>query len=178
MKPHTTRSHRPPIAGPLGSRTCVFPSRNQPVCGQERGLQPPVLLHAPRHQVRLPHRPGAAKRHEDLHRARGLPGVHQPGRHPPDLPGHQQQRRGHPAHGRQGGVRPGLRRVQQSHLLDRRQPEGTAAGCPAVHLSCEYLPAMVSPQRLKKGFLFLIGFLLGGHTTYDLSCPVMREHDA
>lgn len=90
-RPRVTVDQLHPLsAGLLMSRACVFVLRNQPVCRQEWRVQPPVLLHAPHHQVRLPHRPGAAERHEDLHCPRGLPCVHQQSHHPQDLPGDQQ----------------------------------------------------------------------------------------
>lgn len=62
VKPHATVDRLPPpSAGLLMSRACVFTSRNQPVCRQEWGVQPPVLLYTPSDQVWLPHRPGAAE---------------------------------------------------------------------------------------------------------------------
>lgn len=99
-------------------------SRHQPVCRGQRRLQPPVPVQAAGCAVRLPHRPGAHRRHEDLHRPRGLPALLPPHRHPPHLAGDQQQQRGHPTHRRQGGLGPRLRRHRQPHLLDRHHTQG------------------------------------------------------
>lgn len=98
--------------------------RYERVCGEQRRLQPPVPVQAGGRAVRLPHRAGADRGPAHLHRARGLPALLPPHRHPPHLPGDQQQQRGHPAHRRQGGVRARLRRHRQPHLLDRHHAEG------------------------------------------------------
>lgn len=76
-----------PIAEPLGPRTCVFLSRNQPVCGQEPGLQPPVLLHARATKCGCPI--GLELLSDMKTCIVPEPSWCSPaGRHPPDLPGH------------------------------------------------------------------------------------------
>lgn len=108
----------------LTTSSSSFSIRHQPVCRGQRRLQPPVSVQAPGRAVRLPHRPGAHRRHEDLHRSRGLPALLPTHRHSPHLAGDQQQQCGHSADWRQGGLCPRFRRHRQPHLLDRHHAEG------------------------------------------------------